>query len=128
MKTVKELQDAGFHCKNFIQAPDVRFSFNVRTLKVMPYSEIDSDEVLNLIVSSQKIHKKGSEVDIKEINEAKLVAWYPCEDSTKDKTKYLKSIILVDKENKNISDIIEYYCDICKDFKTLLHNHVDFTK
>lgn len=100
---------------------DQRFSFNVSTNKIVLAEE--SDSVINLIVSLNKIQKKGSEADIKEINEAKMVAWYPCEDSSKDTIKYLKCIILIDKENKNISETVETYCNICKDFKSVLHKH-----
>lgn len=119
MKTLKELKEAGFHCKNFILAPDIRFSYNVKTCNIGTYGEVLNDYTLNLVLSHQRVMKKGSEDIIKEINTANLVAWYPCEDGKKD--KYIKYIILVDADGKDLSETVECYCNKCKQFKSVLH-------
>lgn len=87
MKTLEELKACGFHCNNMVQVEKPCFLYDWNT-NIISYNITDEHWDQNFCVKSERIFPIGSEEEVERINNAQLVAWYPC----RDESDYVKTI------------------------------------
>lgn len=82
MTTIEELKEFGFHCNNMVEVLFPKFYYDGKDITYLGLdfdrNGLDYEATLPYMVRTKTMRKGIGMED--EINNAELVAWYPCQD------------------------------------------------